>query len=153
MKDWLGQLWLIGLLIFIVGLSVWLWVSGRQKASQASEDYAVYEASRLLECQPYVLNQGITLDVNRDGIQEYLISCDSALGAEHRRFVLFQIRRKKIAVLLQFQEGAWIVGAGPAVQAGYWAIDRHKREMLFVDGNGTYYKLLWKDDHIELIAE
>ena len=153
MRDRLGQVWLLGILVFIAGLSVWLWVSGRQSAPQASEDYSIYEASRLLECTPYVLNKGIALDINRDGVQEYLISCDSSLMREHRHFVLFQIRRKKVEVLLQFREGTWVVGAGPAVRSGYWVVDRRRQEMLFVDREDVYYRLLWKDRHIELIAE
>jgi hypothetical protein len=72
---------------------------------------------------------------------------------EHRHFVLFQIRRKKVEVLLQFREGTWVVGTGPAVRGGYWVVDRRRQEMLFVDREDVYYRLLWKDRHIELIAE
>jgi hypothetical protein len=153
MRDRLGQIWLLMLLGLIIGLSVWLWVSGRKEAPQASEIYVSYEASRLLGCQPYVLNKTLPLDINRDGVREYLVSCDSSLSSQHFHFAVVQVRKKGIEVFMHFRNGVWLVGRGPKAEGGHWVIDRGERRLLFVDEAGNYYRLIWNQGYIELVGE
>ncbi len=159
MKDQLGRIWLLGLLLLILGLSIWLWMNARGTAPQAQEDYLLHEAAQRLGCQPYLLSKGLEIDLNADGKREYLFSCDSALSASHHKFVLLQIVRKKIQPLLYFEEGQWHVGEGPSVSSGTWLIDRRREALLFLSSDepesGQYYRLIWDSDrkHIKLVVE
>ncbi len=155
MRDKVGQMWLVFLMLFIIGLSVWLWVGGRRGSPQAEETYLAYEASRILGCQPYVLNKDIPLDLTDDGAREYLISCDSSLSSEHFHFAIFQIKRKNVQVLMHFREGEWLVGKGPMIRGGHWLIDRRKKTVVFVGEGDTYFRPVWKreHEHIQLVGE
>jgi len=155
MRDRAGQLWLLFLVLFIVGLSVWLWRSGRRISPQAEETYLSYEASRILGCQPYVLSRDIRLDLNGNGVREYLISCDSSLSSEQVHFAIFEVNRKRVHVFLHFREGAWLVGEGPSVQVGHWVIDRREKVLMFVGEDNRYFRPVWKRErgYIQLIEE
>ena len=155
MRDRAGQIWLISLMLFIIGLSVWLWMSGRRISPQAEETYMAYEASRILGCQPYVLSQDIRLDLNGNGVREYLVSCDSSLGSEQHHFAIIEIRRKKAHVFMHFREGVWLVGEGPSVHEGHWVIDRREKALMFVGAGDRYFRPVWKRErgHIQLIEE
>ncbi len=155
MRDRAGRLWLLFLVLFIVGLSVWLWIRGRGISPQAEGTYLAYEASQILGCQPYVLGRDIRLDLNGNGVREYLISCDSSLSFEHVHFAIFEIHRKKVHVFMHFREGVWLVGEGPSVRGGHWVIDRREKVLMFVGEGDKYFRPVWKrkHGHIQLVEE
>lgn len=155
MRDRAGQIWLVSLMLFIIGLSVWLWMSGRRVSPQAEETYLAYEASRILGCQPYVLSQDLRLDLNGNGVREYLVSCDSSLGSEQRHFAIIEIQRKKVHIFMHFREGVWLAGEGPSVHGGHWVIDRRAKALMFVGAGDRYFKPVWRRErrHIQLIEE
>ncbi len=155
MRDKAGQIWLVSLMLFIIGLSIWLWMGGRRVSPQAEETYLAYEASRILGCQPYVLSQDIRLDLNGNGVREYLISCDSSLSSEQSHFAILEVHRRKVHVFMHFREGVWLVGEGPLVRGGHWVIDRRAKALMFVGEGDRYFKLVWKREHghIQLIEE
>ncbi|MCX8112041.1 MAG: hypothetical protein N3E49_02415 [Bacteroidia bacterium] len=131
MTDKIGRLWLMGLFIALVGLSFYLWWAGSRIKEPSQVTYLTAEATRLLKCPPYLINQGLRLDANQNGIQEYLFSCDSALTTAHQRFIWMEIRKKKVHILLWHTEDGFQVGEGmPGVRAYSWLIDRRAHRLI-----------------------
>jgi len=147
MKDYWGRIWIIAIFIAIVGLSSFLWWKGRQIVEPARETYLLAEAQRLLGCSPYILNKGIIIDQNDNGIPEYLFSCDSTLSESHQRFVWIEVEHKKVQVLLHHTEQGWQVGGGTIQGPFSWLIDRRKGRLLLVpeeEGTATEpIELIW----------
>ncbi|GIV25907.1 MAG: hypothetical protein KatS3mg026_1599 [Bacteroidia bacterium] len=155
MKDSWGKIWLLVLGGAILGLSLSLWRQGTTIREEARETYLHAEAQRLLGCRVYLLNAGLPLDINENGIREYLFSCDSALSAQHVRFVWLEVREKKVSVLLAHSEKGWEVGGAAGPSSGVsWLLDRRKKTFLVVPaGQEEPLQLQWKADKqcIELV--
>ncbi len=155
MKDTWGKIWLLVLGGAILGLSLSLWRQGTTIREEARETYLHAEAQRLLGCRVYLLSAGLSLDINQNGVREYLFSCDSALSVQHVRFVWLEVRAKKLAVLLAHSENGWEVGGAPGPSSGVsWLLDRREKTLLVVPaGQEEPLQLQWKADKqcIELV--
>ncbi|MEN3041381.1 MAG: hypothetical protein ABDH66_07590 [Bacteroidia bacterium] len=148
MTDKIGRFWLIGLLVALVGVSVYLWVSGSSIKDSSQETYLSAEASKLLGCRPYLISQGLSLDINTNGAKEYLFSCDSALTAAHRRFVWMEVYQKKVHVLLWHTEEGFKVGGCTVPGEGYsWLLDRATHQLFAIPMRGDTFaeplEVLW----------
>lgn len=131
MTDKLGRIWLIGLLLALIVLSVYLWQAGKTMKEPSRETYLYAEAEKQLGCRPYLISAGVSLDANKNQVREYLFSCDSALTAAHRRFIWMEVRQKKVHILLWHTEEGFKVGSGPAgLEAVSWLIDRAGDKLL-----------------------
>ncbi len=149
MKDKLGQIWLILLVVFIIGLSIALWWTARRRALVTNIDYLTYEAGRILGCPAYPIGPDLAKDLNQNGQSEYLFSCDSSLAQPHKRFVVLEVLHKKPTVLLHFAEGQWLAGEGPAMDEAYWLLDRRQRILLLSpiknqQQTETLWQMIWK---------
>lgn len=131
MTDKVGRLWLIGLFLGLIGLSAYLWWVGKEMKEPSQTTYLTAEAGRLLGCSPYLISAGMRLDANQNGIPEYLFSCDSSLGAPHKRFIWLEIEKKKVRILLWHTENGFKVGrAYQPAEAYSWLLDRGNGELL-----------------------
>lgn len=155
MKDTWGKIWLMFLGGAILLLSLSLWRQGITIREESRETYLNAEAQRLLSCRVYLLNAGMPLDINENGTQEYLFSCDSALSAQHVRFVWLELREKKVRVLLAHSEKGWEVGGAPRPSSGVsWLLDRRRKTFFLVPaGHEEPLELAWNPDKqcIELV--
>ncbi len=155
MRDAWGKLWLLALGIAILLLSLSLWRRGMTTGEEARETYLLAEAQRLLGCRAYLLNAGLPLDLNENGSREYLFSCDSALSAQHVRFVWLEVQGKKVSVLLAHSEQGWEVGGAPQPSSGVsWLLDRRRKTFLVVPaGHDEPLQLQWNANKqcIELV--
>ncbi|MCS7162922.1 MAG: hypothetical protein NZ958_06340 [Bacteroidia bacterium] len=132
MSDRIGKIWVLSLVALILGLSLSLWWHGRTASAEAQLTYLIAHAQQQLGCRPYLLNSDLKMDINKNGIPEYLFSCDSALSAIHQRFIWMELQRKRLRILAHHTPEGWRVGQGPTRAEGfYWLIDRqHSRFLL-----------------------
>lgn len=152
MKERWGQIWLISILLGVVGISLALWLTGQQQASEAQLLYAHGEASRILGCSAKLLHPGVQLDLNQNGFPEYLFSCDSELAQTHTRFIILEFRKRKVRVLLHYQPTGWVKGEGPERVQGYsWLLDRKQgivQALPILEREDTFaqpLKLIWNE--------
>lgn len=147
MTDRLGRIWLIGLFLGLVVLSVYLWRAGKAVRAPSQITYLTAEAHRLLGCKPYLLSEGIQLDANGNRIPEYLFSCDSALTSPHRRFIWLEIEKKKVRILLWHNDSGWAVGGGKPAPAYSWLLDRANHQLLVLPSQEDTFaeplEILW----------
>lgn len=149
MKDRWGKIWLLAIAVGLVALSISLWWRGGKAPQTAQITYLTAEAGRLLGCKPYLLNEGLPIDYNENGVPEYLFSCDSALSAPHRQFVWLEMRQKKVHILLQHADSGWEQGYIAGAEGGVsWLIDRKRGVLLAlpIAESGSFaqpVELLW----------
>ncbi|MCS6896138.1 MAG: hypothetical protein NZZ60_08360 [Bacteroidia bacterium] len=133
MTDKLGRIWLIGLFTALAALTIYLWMKGESVKEPSQETYLYAEASKLLGCRPYLISRGMTLDENKNGVKEYLFSCDSALSSAHEQFIWMEIHKKKVHVLLWHSKEGFKVGESLIPSHGYsWLLDRGENRLLAI---------------------